>query len=62
MRVVSKRNLNMILLKGSVRRMRSEVRHAIKDGCWVLVRLMAMGRMSTSMPDHWCRSGLACGV
>jgi hypothetical protein len=45
-----------------VRRVRKEVRHVMVEECGVPVRLMTMGRMSTSVPDQWWRMALAKGV
>jgi hypothetical protein len=36
-----------------------EVRFAMVDECGVPVRLMAMGRMSTSAPGQWFRMAFA---
>jgi hypothetical protein len=47
---------------GSVRRVRREVRLAMVDECGVPVRLMTMGRMSTSVPGQWLRMAFARGV
>jgi hypothetical protein len=45
-----------------VRRVRREVILAMVDECGVLVRLMTMGRMSTSVPGQWLRMAFARGV
>jgi hypothetical protein len=39
-----------------------EVRLAMVDECGVPVRLMTMGRMSTSVPGQWLRMAFARGV
>jgi hypothetical protein len=44
-----------------MRRVRREVRLAMVDECGVPVRLMTMGRMSTSVPCLWWRMALARG-
>jgi hypothetical protein len=62
MRDVSNRALEMSLLGGSARRVRREVRHAMVDECGVPVRLMTMGRMSTSVRGHWLRMTFARDV
>jgi hypothetical protein len=62
MRDVSSRALAMSLSGGSVRRVRREVRLAMVDVCGVPVRLMTMGRMSTSVPGQWLRMAFARGV
>ena len=48
MRDVSSRAFEMSLSGGSVRRVRREVRLVMVDECGVPVRLMTMGRVSTS--------------
>jgi hypothetical protein len=45
-----------------VRRARGEVSLAMVDECGVPVRLMTMGRMSTSVPGKWTRMAFARGV
>jgi hypothetical protein len=62
MRDVSSRALEMNLLGGSVRRMRREVRLAMMDECGVPMRLMTMGRMSTSVHGNRLRMAFARGV
>jgi hypothetical protein len=62
MREVSSRALEMSLSRGSVRRVRREVRLAMVDECGVPVRLMTMGRMSTSLVGQWLRMAFARGV
>jgi hypothetical protein len=62
MRDVSSRALEMSLSGGSVRRVRREVKLAMVDECGVPVRLMTMGRMSTSVPGQWTRMAFARGV
>jgi hypothetical protein len=62
MRDVSSRALEMSLSGGSMRRVRREVRLAMQDECGVPVRLMAMGRMSTSVLGQWTRMAFARGV
>jgi hypothetical protein len=44
------RALEMSLSGGSVRRVSRDVRMEMVDECGVPVRLMTMGRMSTSVP------------
>jgi hypothetical protein len=48
-RDVSNRAFEMSLSGGSVRRVRREVRLVMVDVCGIPVRLMTMGRMSTSV-------------
>jgi hypothetical protein len=62
MRDVSSRAFEMSLSGGSVRRVRREVRLAMVDECGVPVRLMTMGRMSTSVHGQWLRMAFARGV
>jgi hypothetical protein len=62
MRDVSDRALEMSLARGSVRRVRREVRLAMVDECAVPVRLMTMGRMSTSILGQWRHMAFARGV
>jgi hypothetical protein len=62
MRDVSTRALEMSLSGGSVRRVSREVRLVMVDECGVPVRLMTMGRMSTSVPCQWLRMAFARGV
>jgi hypothetical protein len=45
-----------------VRRVRREVRLVMVDECGVPVRLMTMGRMSTSVHGQWLRMAFARGV
>jgi hypothetical protein len=59
MRDVSSRVLEMSLLGGSVRRVSRDVRMEMVDECGVRVRLMTMGRMSTSVHGQWLRMALA---
>jgi hypothetical protein len=47
------------LVSAEVRR---EVRLVMVDECGVPVRLMMMGKMSTSVPGHYRRMALARGV
>jgi hypothetical protein len=47
---------------GSVRSVSREVRLAMVGECDVPVRIMAMGRMSTSVPGKWLRMEFARGV
>jgi hypothetical protein len=62
MRDVSSRALEMSLSGGSVRRVSREVGLVMVDECGVPVRLMTMGRMSTSVLGHWLRMAFARGV
>jgi hypothetical protein len=62
MRDVSSRVLEKTLSGGSVRNASREVRLAMVDECGVPVRLMTMGRMSTSVPGQWLRMAFARGV
>jgi hypothetical protein len=62
MRDVSSRALEMSLSGGSVRRVNRDVRLEMVDECGVPVRLMTMGRMSTSVTGQWLRMALARGV
>ena len=62
MRDVSRRVLVMSLSGGSVRMVSREVRLSMVDECGVPVRLMTMGRMSTSVPGQWLRMAFARGV
>jgi hypothetical protein len=50
MRDVSSRAFEMSLSGGSMRRVKRDVRLVMVDDCGVPVRLMTMGRMSTSVP------------
>jgi hypothetical protein len=52
----------MSLSGGSVRRVRREVRLAMVDECGVPVRLMTMGKMSTSVLGKWLLMAFARGV
>jgi hypothetical protein len=45
-----------------VRRVSREVRLVMVDECGMPVRLMTMGRMSTSVPSQWLRMAFARGV
>jgi hypothetical protein len=62
MRDVSSRALEMILSRGSVRRVSREVRLAMVVECGVPVRLMTMGRMSTTVRGQWLRMAFARGM
>jgi hypothetical protein len=62
MRDVSNCVLEMSLSGGSVRSVRGEVRLAMVDECGVPVRLMTMGKMSTSVLGHWLRMAFARGA
>jgi hypothetical protein len=62
MRDVSRRALEMSLPGGSVRAVSRVVRIAMVDECGVPVRLVTMGRMSTSVPGQWLRMAFARGV
>jgi hypothetical protein len=62
MRDESSRALEMSLSRGSVRAVIREVRLVMVDECGVPVRLMTMGRMSTSVPGQWLRMAFARGV
>jgi hypothetical protein len=62
MRDPSSRTLEMSLSRGSVRSVSKEVRLVMVDECGVPVRLMTMGRMSTSVPGQWLRMAFARGV
>jgi hypothetical protein len=53
MRDVSSLVLEMSLSGGSVRSASREVRLVMVDVCGVSVRLMTMGRMSTSAHGQW---------
>jgi hypothetical protein len=59
---VSSCALEMSLPKGSVRRVSREVRLAMVDEGGVPVRLMTMGRMSTSVHGQWLRMAFARGA
>jgi hypothetical protein len=59
---VSSRVLEMSLSGGSVRSVSREVRLATVDECGVAVRLMTMGRISTSVLGQWMRMAFARGV
>jgi hypothetical protein len=48
--------------KGSVRVVSREVRLVMVVECGVPVRLITMGRMSTTVPGQWFRMALARGV
>jgi hypothetical protein len=62
MRDVSSRALEMSLPGGSVRRVSREVRLVMVVECGVPVRLMTMGRMSTTVHGQWLRMAFARGV
>jgi hypothetical protein len=62
MRDVPSRALEMSLSRGSLRRASRDVRLEMVDECGVPVRLVTMGRMSTSVPSQWLRMALAKGV
>jgi hypothetical protein len=62
MRDVSSRALEMSLSGESVRRVSREVRLEMVDECCVPVRLMTMGRISTSVHGQWLRMAFARGV
>jgi hypothetical protein len=62
MRDVSSRALEISLSGGSVRSVSREVRLAMVNECGVPVRLMTMGKMSTSVPRQWLRMAFARGV
>jgi hypothetical protein len=59
MRVVSSGAFEMSLSRGPVRRVRREVRLVMVDECGAPVRLMTMGRMSTSVRGQCWRMALA---
>jgi hypothetical protein len=62
MLVVASRMCETCLPGGLLQRVRREVRLVIGDVWGVRVRLMTMGRMSTSVPGQCCRMALARGV
>jgi hypothetical protein len=62
MRDVSRRALEMSLSGGYVRAVRREVRLVMVEECGVPVRLMTMGRMSTTVLGQWLRMAFARGV
>jgi hypothetical protein len=62
MQDVPSRAFEMSLSGGFVRRVRREVRLVMVDECGVPVRLMTVGRMSTTVPSQWWRMALARGV
>jgi hypothetical protein len=62
MQDVSSLVLEMSLSGGSVRSVSREVRLVMVDVCGVPVRLITMGRMSTSVLGHWLRMAFARGV
>jgi hypothetical protein len=62
MRDVSSRALEMSLSGGSVWAVSREVRLVMVDECGLPVRLMTMGRMSTTVPCQWLRMAFARGV
>jgi hypothetical protein len=62
MRDVPSRALEMSLSGGSVRRVSREVRLVMVDECGVSVRIMTMGRTSTSVHGQWLRMAFARGV
>jgi hypothetical protein len=59
---VSRRALEMSLSGGSVREVSREVRLVMVEECGVPVRLMSMGRMSTTVHGQWLRMAFARGV
>ena len=62
MRDVSRRAFETSLSGGSVRAVRREVRLVIVEECGVPVRLMTMGRMSTTVLGQWFLMAFARGV
>ena len=62
MRDVSKCALEMSLSRGLVRAVSREVRLVMVEECGVPVRLMTIGRMSTTVPGQWFLMALARGV
>jgi hypothetical protein len=60
MRGRSRRDLTILILSG-VRRVVSDVLLAFVVVCRVSVRLITMGRASTSMHGQWCRRSLTKG-
>jgi hypothetical protein len=62
MRDVSSRVLEMSLSGGSLRSVSREVRLVMVDVCGVPLRLMTMGRMSTSVHGQWLRLAFARSV
>jgi hypothetical protein len=62
MRDVSRPALEMSLSGGYVRAVSREVKLVMVDECGVLVRLMTMGRMSTTVHGQWLRGAFARGV
>jgi hypothetical protein len=62
MRDVSSRALEMSLSGGFMRAVSREVRLVMVDECGVPVRLMTMGRMSTTVHGQWLRMAFARGV
>jgi hypothetical protein len=61
-RDVSSRAFGMSLSGETMRIVRREVRLAMVDECGVPVRLITMGRMSTSVSSQCWRMALARGV
>jgi hypothetical protein len=61
MRVVLRRDFIISLSGVSVDRMMSDVMLAIVDMYPLTVRLMTMGRTSTSVPGKWSRRALSSG-
>jgi hypothetical protein len=59
MRDVSRRALEMTLSGGSIRAVSREVRLVMVEECGVHVRLITMGRMSTTVPRQWLRMAFA---
>jgi hypothetical protein len=59
---VSRRALEMRLSGGSMRAVSREVRLVMVEECGEPVRLMTMGRMSTTVPGQWLRLAFARGV
>jgi hypothetical protein len=62
MRDVSWRALETSLSGGSVRAVSREMRLVMVEECGVPVRVMTMGRMSTTVPGQWLRIAFARGV
>jgi hypothetical protein len=62
MRMVSRRVLRMILSRGYVRSVRTDVRLVMVYVWGMPVRLMTIGRMSIIVPCEWLRRALAKGV
>jgi hypothetical protein len=62
MRDVSSRAFEMRMSGRSMRRVRSKMRLVVVDECGVPIRLMTMGKMSTSVPGQCGRMAIARGV